>query len=311
MIGLALAWLALLATAQEADPAYHVEKLEDRIRLEIGGQLFSEYRFQEAAIPFFYPLFGPKGQAMTRSYPMAHVSGEAKDHPHHRSLWFTHGNVNGFDFWHASGDQYPRIVFRRLASSSSGPMYGSFVAEHDWLAPDGKRVCRDRRSFRFSRQAENRLLEIRIQIIASEGPLRFGDTKEGSMAIRVHPALRLKGKIAAGQILNSEGKVNGKAWGKRARWVDYSGPIQGEVLGVAMFDHPQNFRHPTWWHARDYGLMAANPFGIHDFEGKAKGTGDFLLAKGETLELRYAVYLHQGNAQEAKVESSWQAWASW
>jgi hypothetical protein len=67
-------------------------------------------------------------------------------------------------------------------------------------------------------------------------------------------------------------------------------------------DHPSNLRHPTWWHARDYGLLAANPFGIHDFEGKEdEHLGDYTLKKDETLTLRYQVVVHQGTLESAAL----------
>ena len=125
------------------------------------------------------------------------------------------------------------------------------------------------------------------------------------MAIRLAPTLRVKGPVARGKAVNSSG-VRGKGvWGKRASWVDYSGPVGEAVVGVAIFDHPKNHAHPTWWHARDYGLFAANPFGVHDFERKPRGTGDLLLPKGGSLRLRYRFVIHPGDAATAEVARLW------
>jgi hypothetical protein len=130
------------------------------------------------------------------------------------------------------------------------------------------------------------------------------------MAIRLHPALRLKGKVATGHCINSEGDKDKDCWGKRAKWVAYWGVIDGKTCGVAVFDHPTNLRHPTWWHARDYGLVAANPFGITDFEkGKHKrGAGDYTLKQGETLDLRYRFVFFAGTAEQAKIGEKYEQW---
>jgi hypothetical protein len=156
---------------------------------------------------------------------------------------------------------------------------------------------------------ENRAIDFDITVHASSGDVKFGDTKEGSMGIRTNPALRVKGSVAKGQAVNSEG-VKGKAvWGKRAKWVDYWGPINGNTVGIAIFDHPGNPRHPTWWHARDYGLVAANPFGVHNFEGKPKGTGDLVIKSGEKVRFRYRFLFHAGDVKKAKISESYTAWA--
>lgn len=129
------------------------------------------------------------------------------------------------------------------------------------------------------------------------------------MALRLTPELRLKGKVAAGHIRNSEGVKDKKVWGKRAKWVDYYGPVQGKVVGVALFDHPSNHGHPCRWHARDYGLVAANPWGIHHFEGAPKGTGEMRLAKHKSITLRYRLYFHAGTTAAAGVAEQYQKFA--
>ena len=133
------------------------------------------------------------------------------------------------------------------------------------------------------------------------------------MALRVHHALQLKdldgSKGAAGSIVTSEGLKNAEAWGKPARWIDYSGPIEGRRVGIAIFDHPTNLRHPTHWHARDYGLFAANPFGLHDFTGAPAGAGDFTIPEGDSLALRYRFVFHEGDAEAAGIDRRWRnAW---
>jgi len=155
------------------------------------------------------------------------------------------------------------------------------------------------------------VFDFEITIHASHGVLTFGDTKEGTMALRLAETMRLKpnkdnvGK-PSGHIVNSEGQREGDTWGKRAKWVDYYGPVEGKIVGVAIFDHPQYPRHPTWWHVRDYGLFSANPFGLHDFEKQPAGAGDLKLKSGESLTFRYRFYLHTGDEKEARVAERYQ-----
>jgi hypothetical protein len=123
------------------------------------------------------------------------------------------------------------------------------------------------------------------------------------MALRLAETMRLKGKVGQGHIVNSEGVRDGQTWGKRANWCDYYGPVDGKTVGVAIFDHPQNPNHPTWWHVRDYGLFAANPFGKHDFESLPdKSAGNLSVPAGQSVTFRYRFYLHEGNEQQAQVD---------
>ena len=87
------------ALAAADGPAVTVKELDGKLRVEIGGQLFTEYILKGFAKPILYPVMGPGGVPMTRNYPMSKVAGEASDHVHQKSMWFTHGDVNGVDFW--------------------------------------------------------------------------------------------------------------------------------------------------------------------------------------------------------------------
>ncbi|HEX7010788.1 MAG TPA: DUF6807 family protein, partial [Phycisphaeraceae bacterium] len=142
----------------------------------------------------------------------------------------------------------------------------------------------------------------------------FGETKEGTMGIRTHPSLRLKGDekkgiVANGKAVNSEGVEGKDVWGKQAKWVDYWGEIDGKKIGIAIFDHPANPRHPTHWHARDYGLVAANPFGGHDFDKAApEGSGDMTLKNGDSVTFKYRFYFHEGDHAAANIPQAYQQW---
>jgi hypothetical protein len=246
---------------------------------------------------------------MTRDYPMKDgTPDEARDHKHHQSLWFTHGDVNGVDFW-ALGRG--KIVTTKVEDPVESGSEASIVLHDKWVDPEGKTVCTDTQKLTFHKAVvvnENEVtaIDYEITIHASEGDITFGDTKEGTMAIRTHPKLRIDKGAAA---VNSEGITGAAIWGKRAKWVDYSGEVGGKNVGVSIFDHPSNPRHPTWWHARAYGLVAANPFGIHDFEKKPGGTGDLKVEKGKSVTFKYRFLLHEGGADDVKVAERFAEWA--
>jgi subtilisin family serine protease len=138
--------------------------------------------------------------------------------------------------------------------------------------------------------------------------VKFGDTKEGSFALRVSPTLRHEGKVAKGHIANSEGLTDKKAWGQRARWVSYYGPdSSGKDVTITMMDHPSNLNHPTYWHARTYGLLTANPFGEKSFT--KKGNGAHVLKKGDSLTQKYALLMQPGTFEKDSVEKTYQTFA--
>lgn len=272
----------------------------ESLRVEINGELFTEYHFKNVPRPYYYPLIGPENLPLTRNWPMKNVENEEHDHPHHCSLWFAHGMVNGKDFW-SEQPGFGKIVHEEFTEIKSGKESGVIKSRDKWVAADGSIVCTDDRTLRIYNPADGRLFDFEVTFHASHGDVTFGDTKEGSMAIRLAETMRLKGKIGQGHIVNSEGVRDGKTWGKRANWCDYYGPVDGKIIGVAIFDHPENPRHPTWWHVRDYGLFAANPFGVHEFEKKPADAGNLIIPAGQSVTFRYRFYLHQGDERQAKV----------
>ena len=297
-------------SSASAQPGVTITELPDRLHIELNGRLFTEYFFKDVPRPYFYPLMGPGDAAMTRNWPMKTTPNEEHDHPHHRSLWFAHGEVNGQDFW-SEQKSFGKIVHDGFTAIQSGEKSGVISSKDKWVASDGKVICTDERTFRIYNPgaAEERVFDFEITLHASNGDVTFGDTKEGTMAVRLAETMRLKvkGKAGQGHIINSAGVRDDETWGKRADWCDYYGPVDGKTVGIAIFDHPQNPRHPTWWHVRDYGLFAANPFGQHDFEKLSdKTAGNLVVPAGQSITFRYRFYLHQGDEQQAKVGERYQ-----
>jgi len=282
------------------------------LRVEINGILFTEYHYTNVPRPYFYPLLGPDELPMTRNWPMQNAPNEAHDHPHHRSLWYAHSSVNGLDFW-SEATNACKIVHEKFLNIQSGRKSGVIQSSDNWLAHDGTVVCTDVRTLRiYNRPDDQRLFDFDITLRAPPNkPVIFGDNKDGTMAVRIAETMRLKlkDKLGAGHIVLSTGACDEAAWGQRADWCDYYGPVDGKIVGIAIFDHPDNPRHPTWWHVRDYGLFAANPFGIHDFEKKPQGTGDFIIPDGQSVTFHYRFYLHKGDEQQARVADAYREYS--
>jgi hypothetical protein len=180
----------------------------------------------------------------------------------------------------------------------------------NWLSVEGQRVLTSQTTITCAGSGEDRTIDYAIALHASESELTFGDTKEGTMALRVRPELNLPNKKGLATITNSAGLSGEAVWGQPAAWVDYSAPIAGHTVGIACFDHPGNLRHPTTWHARDYGLFAANPFGLHDFQKSPAGQGRHVLAKGASLSFRYRWLFHAGDAKDARLDEAFKLWAA-
>ncbi len=307
------------AACHQARAEVTAERSQAGAVVKVDGQLFTEYITNFHGTPILWPILGPTGKKMTRSYPMAEGdASERKDHPHHRSFWFTHGDVDGLSFWHVETIRHKR--FTKIASGR----VAEIVSENEWVGPDGRVHCEDQRRLKFGADKDLRWIDFDVTIKAPHRDVRFGDTKEGTFGIRVAGTMKVdaaktdKGKTDAskinprggGRIVNSEGLVNRQAWGKRAPWVDYHGPVEGETLGIAILNHPSSFRFPTYWHVRTYGLFAANPFGWHNFENSDQVDGSYTIKQGESITLRYRVLFHKGDEKEADVAGAFAAYAA-
>ncbi len=303
------AWLAVAAPLAAEVTA---ERSERGVVVKVDGQPFAEYLTHSGHQPAVWPIVGPTGKRMTRSYPIGPLlPGESTDHPHHRSLWFTHGKVNGLDFWlepeNSAEHKNNQIVHREFREIQGGDE-AKIVAVDDWMT-DGKKVCEDERTLRFGADDKVRWIDFTVTVKATDGPVTFGDTKEGAFGMRVPGTMKVDAGLG-GQIVNSCGQVNAGAWGMPAAWVDYCGPVDDETVGLAIFSSPQNFRPQCRWHARDYGFVAANPFGQREFRQEGPPQGAVTIPAGDELTLRYRVVLHAGDPQQAGIAELYRQWAA-
>jgi hypothetical protein len=317
---LVLTGLFAPAFALRAAAPVKLTRSDDRVRVEIDGKLFTEYIFKGAQKPFLYPIIAADGTELMRHFPIKKdVPGEVKDHPHHRSLWFTHGDVNGLDFWaESAGAKQGKIVSESVEQSTKDGA-GVIRARNKWVGPDSVVHMTDDTTIRIRGIPGGRLLDYEVTLKApADKPVVMGDTKEGSMSIRLPLWMTPphgKGKAkheGTGTIINDSGQKNDETWGKKSTWVDYHAPKDGKTYGVAMFDHPKNPRHPTWWHVRSYALFAANPFGKHDFENlkNEPKAGDLTIPAGGSVTFRWRFYFHMGDEKTGKVAEMFKEYAA-
>ena len=277
----------------------------ERITVSLEGKLVTAYNFAPKWVrPFLYPLIGPGDRQVTRNWPMVEVEGEHTDHKHHKSVWVAHGDLNGTDNWsEEEGHGWQR--HQRFELLFSGAAMGKLVAQIEWQTHEGVAQLEERRELTFWRlPGGNLFVDFDLAFTAVGGSILFGDTKEGGLlSVRVATELDVQ---RTGTITNSFGGVNEvEAWGKRAHWCDYSGSLDKAELGIAILEAQTNRFHPTYWHARDYGLMTANPFGISHFDPASGRRGDFTLAEGETERASYRLYVHAGDAHQGQVAESY------
>jgi putative membrane-bound dehydrogenase-like protein len=267
-----------------------LEKQKDRVLVKAGGETVAVYTFDDPKIlrPYLAHVRVPGGPQVTRNFPP--VQGkDATDHATiHPGLWLGIGDLDGADFWRNKA---------RVSVESIEIDGASIVARSAWM--HGKRlVCRDVTRISFRRRPEG--LEIRFDTtFSSESAFHFGDQEEMGLGVRLATPLSVAG---GGRILDSEGRRNEKEiWGKTAAWVDYGGAIDGRRAGVLLVPHPENFR-PSWLHARDYGFVAANPFGRNAFTGGEKSRVD--VKAGEGFRLRFSLLAYSGDIDAKSLASA-------
>jgi hypothetical protein len=314
------------SAAEAAEQRFELARTPHGLTVKLDGELFTNYVVDQANKPYFFPVIGPTGVGMTRAYPMKMVEGERRDHPHHRGINFSHHELNGSNFWlerlsfadrlkgKSAAEQEQilsplgRTIHREFKSLRTETDHAVVVVSNDYVDSKGGKVLADERTYTFRAPGEDRrIIDVDITLIAAYGTATLHDEKDAGLSIRVPAPMAVEAK-QGGRLADSEGRTDGDCWGKRAKWCDYSGPVGGETVGVAFMNHPDSFRFPTPWHARTYGLLTANPFGIKALTGGEDGT--VKLAKDERLTLRHRFLFHKGDHRQADVAAAWKAYAA-
>ena len=288
----------------------------DKIAVEINGKPFTDFWVAGPTVtkPYLWPLRTATGTYVTRMWPMEKVEEEASiakpDHQHQRGLWFAHDTVNHLDFWNNEADYKTpnrgKIVLAGPVKVKSGKDSGTITASFDWTDLSGHKVLTETRVMTFYADKDDRRFDLDITLAPVEKVV-FGDGKDGVLGVRMRPVLQEdKG---TGHITNADGLEGEKQlWGKPSNWCDYSGEVKGEKVGIAILDNPANPRHPVRWHARGYGLFAANPFGVSVFD-KSQPKSDMTVDAGQKLRFRYRIIIHEGDAKTANIAAQWEKYA--
>jgi hypothetical protein len=316
---LALVAVLSLCTALPTQAQVKLTQGSDQIAVEIDGKPFSVFYIggKDLNRPYLHPLRSATGKMVNRSFPAGQLPGETTDHPHHAGLFYGHGDVNGFNYWAIQNvptkpdPTMGRIVLKQVVSVKSGKESGSMDVVFNWLKPDGNPLLTETRKMTFHAHAELRIIDFDFDFTAIEKVV-FRDTKEGTFAMRMATALeeppakppeKASAIARTGKLVNAQGgEREANVWGKRSEWVDYSGQLDGEAVGVVMMDHPSNPRHPTYWHSRGYGLHSINPFGVSDFLNDKTQNGSLTVEPGQHVRFRYRVIIHPGASRARLAE---------
>jgi hypothetical protein len=336
--------LALATTAATADrkpeakqdkPAvrFATDEAKRRVDVLIDGKPFTSYIWPERlAKPVLYPLRSATGNVVTRGFPLEPRPGERVDHPHHVGLWLNHGDVNGFDFWNNSEaipatekPKYGTILHRQIRHAGGGRGSGELAVSMDWVVPGGKTLLHEETTFVFRAASGLRAIDRLTTLTAQGEKVVFNDSKEGMIGMRVARGLeqpadkaeiftdasgkpttvaKLDNTGVTGKYTSSEGKTGDDVWASRGRWTMLTGTLDGEDVTVAILDHPTNPQHPTYWHARGYGLFAANPFGAKAYTN-GKEELNFALQPGQAIHLKHRVLILSGKASPDELEAQY------
>jgi hypothetical protein len=287
----AVALLARIEHATAETGKVELKKVDNAVEVKIDGKEFTTLRVDKAQPkPYFYPVRATDGAVVCRQLE------NPEDHPHHKGIWCSIDEVNGIKFWAEKGKIENHSV--EIVADTGDPAKIKLV--NYWLGEDGKPVIVETASVSIF---ANRLIAYDAQFTAGEKPVTFHDTKEGMFGIRVANSMREK---VGGHIVNAEGLHGMKeCWGQESKWVDYFGTVDGKTYGVAIIDHPQNFRKSRF-HVRDYGLFTISPFGQKAYTNDKLPADPLSLEPGKSFRLRYGLYVHSGDTEQGMVPATYE-----
>ncbi len=311
---------ALMFCALPLAAQVKIEKAADEtVTIGIDGKPFTTFYYgPQSGHPYLHPLRAADGTIVTRHFPMEKVEGESTDHQHHRGLWFGHFLVNGDDFWSNEKDYKTKnrgnIVLKSIDDIKNGTKQGSLTITMDWLDHTGTAILREKRVMTFYSGETNRMMDLDFTLTPLTS-VTFTDNKDGVLGIRLAAALEEKDKKSlpnpprTGEMVGADGcRTEKNCWGTTSQWMDYHGDINGEKLGLAILASPANKR-PTYWHARGYGLFAANIFGVKEFTKDETKDGSMTIKPGDPLRFQYRVIIHPGDEKTAGIAAEYTKYA--
>ena len=305
---------------------------QKRVDVTVDGKPFTAYIYPGPTVlkkPVLYPIRSAGGNFITRGWPLDPRPGERIDHPHHVGMWFNYGDVNGHDFWNNSIQVGPEhkgpfgtIVHTGIKSMKNGKGQAELVVTADWLDKDGKVMLQETTTYAFKATGNSRTIERIATLKAADKDVLFKDNKEGMIALRMAHQLEqtatkpevftdAQGVETKVPIMNNEGVtglyhsaegIEGDAvWGTRAPWMKLTGTINGEALSVVLLDNPKNVGYPTYWHARGYGLFAANPLGAAVMSSGKAPAMNYTLSAGKSVTFKYILLIQSGQLADSAL----------
>jgi len=280
-------------------------KGDDKIDVMIGGELFTSYMYGgELTKPVLYPVKTPSGIKVNRGFPFEEIEGEATDHHHHVGIFFTYDKVNEYGFWNNKTSP-PQVIHKKVTVMKGGRGKGELSTVMDWTGMSENVLLRETRKMVFTAGENQYAIDFSIDLTAQDETVVFGDTKEGMFAIRT--AQWLREKDATGHYFSSNGDKSAKnIWGKRAKWVALEGDKNGKEVGIAILNYAPSTNYPTYWHARDYGLFAANPLGQLAFQEKLKVDSPkafaLTLEPGESAHFNFQIVIYDGKRTPEQLD---------
>ncbi|MDB5111769.1 MAG: Methane oxygenase PmoA [Mucilaginibacter sp.] len=314
--------LSAIVQAQKKEQVTMVKSIKDkRIAIFIGGKPFTSFRYPDSLEkPVLFPLRTADGRMVTRGFPLEPRPGEPTDHPHHIGLWFNFENLNGLDFWNNSyaiprskKNLYGWIRTDRILQATGGTT-GILSYHANWINQQKQVILEETTRFEFSGNDHQRIID-RFTTLKADTNAVFNDAKDGLLGLRLAHELQIpatedqkftdnKGNLtivkagadhtANGNYITSAGKTGNDAWSTRGVWCKVFGKMGTDSVSVVIIDHPKNPNYPTFWHARGYGLFAANPLGEKIFTN-GKSQKNLTLKKGEAVTFRYRIIITNGS----------------
>lgn len=328
---------SLFAQNQSKEVDLNINEAEKKVDVLIDDSHFTSYIYpSNIKKPVLWPVMSPEGNMLTRSFPLINKEGDRTDHPHHVGIWLNYGDVNGLDFWNnseaippARSDRYGTIYHKSIEKAESGKGEGVLVTQSEWKSHDNELMLEEETRFEFIAGDEMNIIDRTTTLEAMIDEVNFTDNKEGMFAIRVARELELPsekptnlvdshGKVTRvekmdntyvkGNYRSAKGVEGKEVWGTRCRWMKLSSEINGEPVSLVIIDHPDNVGYPTYWHARDYGLFAANTLGQKVFSN-GENELNFSLDQGESVTFKYRLVVAGKDLSDSEINQLADAYA--
>ncbi len=287
---------------------------DNQIDVMIDGKLFTSYKYDPTKLtkPVLFPVISPSGIEVNRSFPFKEVEGESKDHPHHTGIFFTYDEVNDNGFWNNTTFP-PQIKHIETTKMTNGDT-GTLSTVMNWVDKNEKPLLKEERTMEFIPGKNSTTIDFTMTLTALDEKVVFKDTKEGMFAIRVAHWLKEKDNENSKYRSSNGDETEKNIWGKRAKWVTLEGKKDGKTIGIAILNHPESINYPTYWHARAYGLFAANPLGQSVFQkGRGEETPEefnLTLEPGKSALFKFRVIIYEGPMSDEQLEANFTAYSS-